>query len=171
MPIELRFTLTFADYVQAQHLHAKRGLWPRLSLFLAYILLPLFGVFWLLFAVFFIRITESPGFFVFEVGVGLFLVCYPLYMRWRWKRCYLRTRTESEETTIEMDQSTIRIQASKMRSEIQWAGVRSYSESQKLFMLYVAPAKFVAIPKRACSEHQIDELRSLFRQAVGAVRQ
>jgi hypothetical protein len=171
MPIRLQFTLTLDDYVAAQRLHAKRGWWPRLILVLAYTLVPFLGVLWLLFTASFIRIADSPALFVFELGVGLFLVSFPLYLRLRWKRCYRRTRTEPGDCTIEFDRSMIRIQQSKMRSEVEWPAVRSLSENKKVFLLYLAAAKFVVIPKRICSEQQIEELHSLFQQEIGAVRQ
>jgi hypothetical protein len=65
----------------------------------------------------------------------------------------------------------IRVQAARMRSEVQWQAVRSFSENEKVFLLYLAPAKFMAIPKRICSEQEISELRSLFKQEIGAVHQ
>ena len=171
MSIRLQFTLSFEDYVEAQRLHAKRGWWPRLNLVLAYTLVPVMGILWILGTFFLVRLADSPAFFLFEIGVGFFFACFPLYLRMRWKRCYRRTRTEPADCTVEFDDSMIRTQAANMRSEIQWAAVRSLSENKKVFLLYIAPAKFIAIPKRICTEQTIDELRSLFKRDIGAVHQ
>ena len=97
------------------------------------------------------------------------MLCYPLFMRLRWKRCYVRTRSEEGECTVDFDDAMIRTAAANTRSEIQWQAVRSFSESQKVFLLYLAPAKFIVIPKRICAEKLADELRLLFKQEIGAV--
>jgi len=171
MAIQLKFTLTLQDYLEAQRLHTKRGCWPRLGWALAYTVIPVFGILWVVSTFFQFRIKDSPGLFAFEVAVGLFLACYPLYLRLRWKRCYLRTRPEQDECTVEFDDSIIRIRSATMSTEVQWQAVRSYSENKKLFLLYLAPAKFIAIPKRICLEPEIDELRRLFTHEIGAVHQ
>ena len=53
---------------------------------LAYTLVPLIGVLFILFPFFVAKIGDSPGFFRFEFAIGLFLVG-SLYVRLRWKRC------------------------------------------------------------------------------------
>jgi hypothetical protein len=168
MPIHLQFTFTFRDYVDAQLLHARRGLWPRLNLALAYTLIPLIGIVGLLTSYLMVT-TKSWGFLAFELPLGVFLLCYPLYLHLRWKRCYLRTRTGEGDHEIDFDEAMIRVTAATMRSEIQWQGVRSFSENQKIFLLYLAPAKFLPIPKRICSPQQTEELRSLFTREIGAI--
>lgn len=171
MAVHLQFTLTFQDYVEAQRLHAKRGWWPRLNLILGYTLIPVIGVLCILIALFAIRLADSPALFVFELGVGLFLLCYPLYLRLRWKRCYLRTRTEPAECSVEFGDSIIRTHTTTMRSEVEWSAVRSIAENKNLFLVYLAPAKFIPVPKRVCSPQQIEELQSLFTRERTAVHQ
>src|SRR5215469_3601697 len=155
MPIQLRLTLTFEDYVDAQRLHAKRGWWPRLNLVLAYTLVPLMGLCFLLIAVLIGRNGDAWTLFVIELVAGLFLAGYPLFVRMRWKRCYVRTLGEQGESTVQLDDKLIKTRAATMRSEIQWAAVRSFSENDKVFLLYLAPARFLLLPKRVCSEQQV----------------
>jgi hypothetical protein len=171
MPVHLQFNLSFQDYVEAQRLHAKRGWWPRLVLALGYTLVPIIGVLLIGLAFLLFRDDVSLSLAVLELGLGLFLVSYPLYLRLRWKRCYVRTRSESEDCTIDFDKERIKTQAANMRSEVEWSAIRSFSEGKNAFLLYFAPAKFFVVPKRVCTAQQVEELRSLFKAEIGAVRQ
>jgi hypothetical protein len=171
MPIHLQFTLTFDDYVEAQWLHAKRGWWPRLTLGLCYTLIPAIGILVIVLGFLLARDGVSWSLAVLEFGLGMFLVCYPLYVRVRWKRCYVRTRSESGECSIDFDTELIKTQSDSMRSEIGWSAIRSFSEGKTLFLLYAAPAKFFVVPKRVCTTQEVEELRSLFKAEIGAVRQ
>jgi hypothetical protein len=47
-----------------------------------------------------------------------------------------------------------------------WKAVKTFLENKKIFMLYLAPAKFIVIPKRVCTEAQIGELRMLLLRQV-----
>jgi len=51
-------------------------------------------------------------------------------------------------------------------SEIGWKAIHDVNQDSNLFMLYLAPAKFLAIPKRICSAAQIEELNQLFASQV-----
>jgi hypothetical protein len=55
----------------------------------------------------------------------------------------------------------IRTLGAHSKSEIEWAAIQFFSENKKVFLLYLAPGKFIVIPKRVCSVEQVSELHSL----------
>jgi hypothetical protein len=166
MPIHLAFTLSFDDYFAAQRLHTKRSGWARFNWFMGRIFAPVWGVVLLGLS----YLMHGPGVsldsVMFVTACGLFLLAYPFYMQWKFKRCYTRTRVGDGDCTIQLGEDCIRMLGGNTKSEMDWAAVRSIAENEKVFMLYLAPAKFVAIPKRVCSPEQIEQLRSLFANHI-----
>ena len=148
MLVHVEFTLKFNDYLDAQRLHATRGWWPRFDQFMGRMGFPFWGVLLLIFA----YLIHGPGVswlpVLFMSACAVFLLLYPFYIRFKLKRCY--TRTEGSGT----------------KGEINWSTVRSFSENDKVFLLYLAPAKFIVIPKRACTESELAELRAQFQTNV-----
>ena len=167
MPIHLEYSLTFADYFGAQRLHARRSWWLRLNWIAGQIVAPIWGVLFILF----VLLTSGPGVswvpIAIGCGCGLFLIAYPLYRRFKLKRCYMRTRIGSGKRAFEFGETQIRAQEEGSKSEIEWRLVQSFSENDKTFLLYLAPAKFIVIPKRVCADGQAESLRSLFRERIG----
>ena len=162
--MQIQFQLSLDDYCAAQRLHSTRSSWSRINYVLNFYLSPVLGLcflalgFWL---------KRNPGSMEFILIVcGLLLILCPLYMRIYMKRCYKRTRTGTGECAVTLDEERILIEAKHMKSELDWSAVQSFREDGKVFMLYLAPAKFVAIPKRACTKVQIAELRAILPQKV-----
>ena len=56
--------------------------------------------------------------------------------------------------------------AGNIKSDFDWTAVQLFREDKKIFILYIAAAKFIAIPKRVCTEAQTEELRSLFQREI-----
>jgi hypothetical protein len=52
------------------------------------------------------------------------------------------------------------------KSELNWKAIKSFRENKRIFILYLAPARFIAIPKRVFSEAQIEELRTLLLRKI-----
>lgn len=165
MPINLQFTLTFEDYLNSQRLHAKNNFWRCPDYMLARFVLPILGIPLVVLGWLLSGNGLSPAIAVFFVGLGLFFLFYPLYYRSRLKRCYRRTRTGTEQS-VELGQELIRMKSENTSSELTWKGVQSYLEDQNLFMLYLAPAKFIALPKRVFTPEQIIELELLLTRNV-----
>ncbi len=166
MPLSLTFTVTFNDFLAAQRLHAKRSLWLRINQIAGRIVAPIWGVLILILA----YMIHGPGvsivpLLIMALCAGL-LILYPFYMRFKLKRCYTRTRLGDGTRTIEFNQQSIRSQETNVKSDIEWAAIQSISEDKNVLMLYLAAAKFMLIPKRVCSEGQLDELRSLFQNHI-----
>lgn len=160
MPVQLDYTLTFNDYLHAQWLHGDRRWRNGFVQVMNTRILPGFGLLLIV-----LGLAASRNWVV--VGLGLLLMSYPLLLRLYFRYCYRATRSEGE-CKIEFNQDLIRTSTTNTKGEVQWAAIRSFSEDKKIFLLYIAPAKFFVIPKRVCSEEQINELRCLFHAQVVA---
>lgn len=167
MPTHIQFTLTFDDYLKAHRLHAKRNLWSRFIDLVNRRLSVALGILILAFA----GMISGPGVswtypFTTMIVCAIALILAPLYVRLRLKGCYRRTLIGDGARVIDFDEQSIKAEEAHIRSEFAWSAIRFTRENKSLLMLYLAPAKFIAIPKRVCSPEQIEELRLLFREKV-----
>jgi hypothetical protein len=166
MNVHLHFAFIFDDYLNAQRLHAKSSWWLRINYFLARIGLPILGVIILGFNFWVAQFTRSWPLLVFEFAIGLFLTFYPVYFRFKLKRCYVRTRIGSGERTFDFDDKIILLEEANAKSEVNWAAVKSFSEDKDSFLIYLAPAKMIMVPKRICPEPQLTELRDMCQRNI-----
>jgi hypothetical protein len=164
--MQISYELSFDDYRAAQLLHIKRRLWLRFIRVLTHILFPICGVCFLLLSVTLIGGRASFNFMLIMIVCGSYLALLPLYLNWRLKSCYKRTRTAKDECKATISEDGISLDAGIMKSDVDWAAVQFFREDKKIFMLYIAQAKFIAIPKRVCTDSQIEELRSLFQRQI-----
>ena len=164
--MQIQFQLNFDDYLAAQRLHEKRSLWPRFISILNNYLYPLMGLLGLACGLMLIGSQASTHSVLILVVCGVILLCWPFYIWMRLKRCYKRTRSNNSMCKLTFDEGFMRIEGEYTHGEIEWKAVKSYRENEKIFLLYTAPAIFIAIPKRACSEAQISELRAILLQKV-----
>jgi hypothetical protein len=166
MPIHLKFTLTFEDFINAHRLHARhKGPFSARFVTAPYVWFVL-GACFLLLALFnavFGIAGPSP---IFLASVGFIFALCPLYYQRRLIRRYRLTRS-SDETAVEIEEELIRFKTENMSSECQWKAVRLFLEDSKLVLLYIAPIKFIPLPKHAFAPEQLAELQSLLaRQGV-----
>jgi hypothetical protein len=165
--ISLRFKLTFEDYLGAQQLHAKRGLWPRILSFVTNWLYLLLGFSFLGLAFLEWRGHATGGSVVSSVFVGVILVGCRFHVRWKYRRCYQRTRAGSGNCSLFFGEDNFLAEKHDYsKGEYNWSAVKSWRENAKVVLLYLAPALFIAIPKRAISEPQLQELRSLLDRKI-----
>jgi hypothetical protein len=165
--INLRYKLTFEDYLSAQRLHAKRGIWPRVVSIIANWLYPLLGIFFFAIAFQEWRDRDATGSVVSSVFVGVLLIGCRFYVRWKYRRCYQRTRIGSGDTSMLFREDNFLTEEQDCgKSECSWNAVKSWREDAKVVLIYLAPARFIAIPKRAVSDSQLNDLRELLRRKV-----
>lgn len=163
--MHLEFQTNFRDFAAAQTLHAKRSEIAYLSHCVARYFFPVLGVLILLFE-FTPHLVRASAPKVFSAACGLFLVCTPAYIHVTWKRAYKRTRSGNGNLALDFSEELIRCKGEHSKSEIEWSAIQSFSEDESLFLLYLAPARFLPIPKRICTAKQIDELRLLFKRQI-----
>jgi len=166
MPIRVHFEFTYRDYADTQNLHAKRGEWAYIAHFLAYYFYPFLGLLILLFEFLPGRHDGSSNAKIVSTVCGLVLLAIPIYRQFNLRRCYRRSRTGCGDCTIEFGEEIIHAKGELTKSEVQWSAIQSFSEDEKGFLLYLAPARFLPLPKRACSAAEIDDLRALFARKI-----
>ena len=164
--MQVKYNTTFRDYKAAQTLHAKRGEISYLTHYVGHYFYPFLGVCILVFEYTPHRLVGSPQPKLISTLCGLLLVCIPFYLRLMMKRSYTRTRTGDGECIIDFGEEVIRMEGLHTKSEVEWSAIKSFSEGDKGFLLYLAPVRFIAIPKRVCTDEQVHDLRTLLQNKV-----
>jgi hypothetical protein len=164
--ISLRYKFTFEDYLNAQQLYRKRGLWPRMSSFFANWLCPFVGL--CFFGIAFLQWREyATGSVLFSIYVGAIFVGCRFYLRWKSRRSYQRARTGSGDYNLSFRESNFSAEESDYeKTEYSWNVVKSWREDANVMLVYIALALFIAIPKRTISEQQLSDLRALLARKV-----
>jgi len=108
--------------------------------------------------------TAKPN--LLGVLFGLFWISFPFYLEWVTRRCYKQQRNSNDECMIEFMKEMIHTEGRHSKSDVEWGAIQSSSEDDKTFLLYLTPARFLAVPKRACTDEQINELRTLLQDNV-----
>jgi len=166
MTTQLQFQLSLDDYLTAQKLHATRSFWSRLVRVLNFYIYPAIGVTCFLICVilWIEKVSDSSPFILMICGI--ILVCCPIYQHYCLRRCYKRTRSGSDGCQLTFDEESIGVEGQYAKGEMDWKAIHFFREDQSIFLLYLAPASFIAVPKRVCTEEQIAELRSLLSRQV-----
>lgn len=166
--MRLQYRLTDSDFLDAQSLHAKRGIVPVALHFVIYFVSPAAGLFFC-FGVF--AAAKADRFARFDwVGLtlGVFWIVLPLLYRRLLVYQFRRTRTGQGDSVLTFEADKIHCADEHTKSEIEWKAIRRFSENKKVVLLYLAAGKFIVIPKRVCSPEQIEELRQLFQAKISA---
>jgi len=164
--MQVKYSTTFRDYKAAQTLHAKRSEISYLTHCVGHYFYPMIGICVLVFEFTPHHLVDSPQPKLISTLCGLILVSIPVYLRLMMRRSYTRTRTGDGECIIDFNEEAIRMQGLHTKSEVDWGAIKSFSEDDKGFLLYFAPGRFLAIPKRVCTEEQVNELRTLLQSKV-----
>jgi YcxB-like protein len=105
--------------------------------------------------------------FVFIILCWFALVVTSLVIRRVWiKRDFRGHPNFSQRQVVQADQSGMIVETGVERSEMKWAAYERYQETQTLFLLYLGARSVQAIPKRALSTDQANELRELLRSVL-----
>lgn len=164
--MQILFTPSFEDFLAAQRLHAKHSIWSRFGRVLRRYIFPAIGLIFLAFSILFVlrdEYIESASIMFF---LGLIFALPSILRLIRIRRRYRRTRSGSGECEIDLSEDRICTKRQYSKSEVDWKAIHSFSEDGKVFLLYLSPAKTIIIPKRVCSETQVNELRALLSQKV-----
>ncbi len=165
--MQITFELTFDDFAIAQRLHQRRSAWTSLVYFYSHFLSPVLGVCGIACGLLLIGKTSSVQPTVTLLVCGTILIFYPLYCRFRLKRWFRQTRGTGGACTITFSDELISVEGKNSKGTIEWTAVQSFREDDKVFMLYLAPVRFLCFPKRICTEVQIAEIRSILNRHLG----
>ncbi len=170
---QLQFRFELSDYVNAQRLHGRRTPVLKCVQFFSRWIAPIMGVLMVVFAISRVVIhglsesrTELPVSVFIILGVGIALIIYWPLVHLNWRLCYEETRSNDGEWSLEFSDDLIRTHTNNSKSEVRWSAIRSFAEDKNMFLLYLAPAKFFPLPKRACTPEEINDLRELFQRRV-----
>lgn len=105
------------------------------------------------------------------VFVGLFLVCtYFFSQSLAASKNYAEDDQIGQELVAEFSDSRIRIEAASGHTEILWTAFKTYIESELLFLIYFSKKRFLAFPKRAFAEDDLNQFRELLASKVTRAR-
>ena len=107
--MEIKYSLSFADYAAAQALHAKRSVLPYLIHLASYYGFPMMGLFFIALAVF----TTKPGNSIQSHWItllcGVYLLCCPLILRQAAKRRFKTSQSGDGDCATTFDENSIRV--------------------------------------------------------------
>ena len=97
---------------------------------------------------------------------GAYFLLLPILIHFALMRRYRGSAIGMQDCTISFENNLIRTQMPNAVTELQWNAIQSFAEDKRVFLLYLAPARFIIVPKRACSIEQINELHSMMHGRV-----
>ena len=165
--MQIAYTLTFQEFLEGQRVHENRCTKTRVLRFLNWWFFPLLGLVLVLGSIMLWR-EGSPWVTVIVVFVyGLFLVCYRLLLVGRAKNKYVNTRRGNGSVLLDISEDQIVVEWPEFgKSVANWSAIKKFREDEKVLLLYVAPAIFFTVPKRAMSPEQVSELLFLLNKKL-----
>jgi len=160
--MHFEFRLTFKDYFTALSLHARRGLVPFVFHVLALYIFPVWGL--CLLALTIMNGNERADFWSYAAPA--YLIGCPFLVLFLYRLKFKRSQMDSGECTLDLG-DVILVRGRHSKTELEWSAIKRYKEGKKMFLLYLAPGKFIPIPKRVCSGQDAAELRALLQERVG----
>lgn len=158
--MNFKFELSLSDFLAAQRLHSQRSIWSGFLYILTRWIYPIPGACFLFIAFLTARDADHQlPLTLFACG-SILLLC-PVYIHFQMRRLYRRTRSGPGQCDVDFDENSIHMTGAHTKSELDWNAIKRFRENKIVFLLYLAPARFIVIPKRAISEGQVAELRSL----------
>ncbi len=160
MALTISYQLTEADYIDAQRMHAWRNYKPSTAAFVMQ-WSPYLGVVFLLMASV-ILLNGGPEWLAWiELVGGLYMTLSGVLARYLLGRRFRATHAAVTTTTIRFDDDVISVEGPKASSRIDYSGIQNIVQTRGNIMLYLAPAVFIPVPRRALTPEQQGELANL----------
>jgi len=165
--MQLAYTLTFADYLEAQRVHASRSTRAQVFRFLNWWFFPVLGLVLVIVSLVLWR-EGSPLITVTLVLLyGLFLISYRYLLQERVRKVYRETRRGGGARLLDIDDDHFFCEWPEVaKITVAWSAVKKFRESEKVLLIYVAPALFFIVPKRALSAEQYGQLVFLLNRKI-----
>jgi hypothetical protein len=162
-PMQIRYTPSVEDAVSVQRIG---GAAPSWAMFIFIVLLSLMS----LVAMFLINHGFAViGWSWLSLSVAMGIATYEL-PRVQLRRSFRATPSARGEIVLTISDKGTEASFATGRTRLDWGAYTRYKESAGFFLLYVSPARYSWIPKRAMSVQQIDELRSMLRDKIPAAK-
>jgi len=164
VPLQFVFTLTFEDYLAAFQLNARKSPWVHFCLLFQEFIAPMLGILIGLYAILHaLKGGIGVPFFVM-LGTAIYLVAWT-NPRARLKQRYRETCAGTEETWS-FDAIRIQGRGKTWETSIEWSGLNSPLESDRILMLNLELGRSIVIPKRTCTAEQIENLHKLIAEKL-----
>ncbi len=164
--MRITFTPTQKDFIDAQRTHAWRRYSPAMAR-LQRALEPFVGVFLILFAVHLARTNANRGIVLLEFVLGLYvLLASRVLGPFLYRRAYRqRHSTGPDVTALQFEHDAIYMDSPGHSSgRLEWPAILGTIESETTLLLYLAPARFLIIPRRFLEGSQLQDLSNLLRE-------
>jgi hypothetical protein len=162
--MEITYELTQKDFTESFVAHRNRRpfvKWARRSI----VWVTLLGLAFLLFGS--IRSGNTRALLPFFGVVGLWLlVLAGLPMWWGARRQFLKQPGARGVRTVSFDDIGAHWRWSGGSSDVEWRNYVRSVEGKNQFLLYTSPACFNIVPKRALSQEDLSQVRSLLKQRI-----
>ena len=83
----------------------------------------------------------------------------------------MRNPSAQGEITYSVEESGISAVFPTGTSQLQWRTFTKFTETERLFLLYLSSSRYTVFPKRAMSSQQVTELRQILASRVGRADQ
>lgn len=153
--MELNYTISSRDFVQAQRAHMGATTAMALQCFGAFIILAVI-------VNAFATKSVSGGAFIAVIWGALILVGIP----WSWIRAYKSDRRLHEPIHAVFTDTEVLLDQPNSSGRLTWSRFIRYRETRHTFLLYQGPRLFNVIPKRALTIDQVEEFRRLLRENI-----
>ena len=163
--MEISFQVTADDYRQAYNGYRKRTAFSRWA----------YRVYYVLFAIVFAMALILSFFGPDKSFSYLFplwaIAAFWAYVLWYCPYYVARKMTKGSRVTtlpktVEITDAGIYSRSSAAESRLAWETIIGWVEVERVFALFLTPISFFPIPKRAMTEDQQNEFRTLLRSKV-----
>jgi len=93
----------------------------------------------------------------------------PLWIHLYWRDRFKSSRVSNGPCIVDFEKKRI---VSEMpgvsRSTVEWAAIKKHRESKRMLLVYISGVSFWAIPRRAFTKEQYDELLPLLREKLSS---
>jgi drug/metabolite transporter (DMT)-like permease len=116
---------------------------------------------------------HRPMTWAWDIGalVGIFLVCgYFFSQSLPASKNYAEDDQIGQELVAEVSDSSIRIETVAGHTELFWTALKSYTESEVLFLIYLSKKPFLAFPKRAFAGDDLNQFREFLASRLTRAR-
>jgi YcxB-like protein len=115
--------------------------------------------------IFYVFVVPRPdwGLVAIALVAACFLIYVGLAMRLYFRKSYRNDQRFRLEFTAEIANTGIEVTAPLAKSQMTWNIFVRVLESERKFMLFVAPWQFLIFPKRYLTSNQIEQLQTLLR--------
>jgi YcxB-like protein len=156
------YRISEEDFMEGQRLFVSAEKWFRR---LSRRLMPWEAAFCLIVGVTALVVTKDRVVPTFLCLISIYLFYRGFALRRYFRRRYRTDQRYKHDLIADISEHCIHFETAFVDSQMKWASVVRWLESDKIFMLFHAPMIFTIIPKRAFAAGDADAFRELVKRA------